>query len=789
MAKIAWRFTIPRVSRRAWSSLLVLPVAGAIALTGCRADAPPPPATIESAAPEPAPPRDAAAPVEAPGRDLWFAQGPGRSAIVARERRDHDEAVRLLDELLADASASDGDRAAAEYLRALEDLAAERYQAAAERLARVRAAKALAPIEPRIRLEEAQAWLDASDPARALELVKGLPIDGPRGDDVLILRADARARTDDLEGAVADYDAFLARSKGRRKHEVRAKLAKVVEPSDPARARSLYEALLLEVPLSDFGKEAAERIDDVRKAAGRKAMGKNSPRFGVSYALALVEAHLAHRAYAKTVKQADRFLRRKGLSADQRCRALYAKGSAIFKQRERAKARPSFDRCAKACGKAGAGGERLEVKCRYQGARGLYAEGKYATAAKAFQKLAKDHDTSSYVDDALVLAGEAYLEAKDPKRAEKAYLDAAGKGGDMADEARRRLLVSQFGRGDLKAATKTIEAGLASGGLAPVERARMHYFKGRILDAQGDSKGARAAWTEVLRIAPLEYPGLLAFSRLAEAGDGALQAATAELLPPRTEAAKVLVLPKGVAVERARILARLGLGEATREELKNAEVKGWGALGLLDDAGLYPEVQRMLTTVPRSFRAEPPAGPNERLWTIAHPRPFTELIDAREAEHGVPPLLTYAIMQTESRFDPGAISWAGARGLVQLMPSTAERVAKGAGIDISDKQRLHDPSTNLALGTRLLAELVDKYGGGTGAVALAIPSYNAGPGAVKRWLAEAQGQDLDLFIERIPYDETRKYTMRVLGRWLAYRVVYGSGPLEGRVPVLPRALP
>src|SRR5690606_7774557 len=135
-----------------------------------------------------------------------------------------------------------------------------------------------------------------------------------------------------------------------------------------------------------------------------------------------------------------------------------------------------------------------------------------------------------------------------------------------------------------------------------------------------------------------------------------------------------------------------------------------------------------------------------------------------------------------SRFDPGVTSWAGAKGLVQLMPATAKGLAAEAGVEISD---LHDPVQNLALGMRYLGRLAARYGGDDGAVPLAAASYNAGAGAVDRWLTERGEWDLDLFIEAIPYDETRNYTQSVLGRWHAYRWLYGAGDPSDRIPLLP----
>ncbi|MCA9634754.1 MAG: lytic transglycosylase domain-containing protein [Myxococcales bacterium] len=182
-------------------------------------------------------------------------------------------------------------------------------------------------------------------------------------------------------------------------------------------------------------------------------------------------------------------------------------------------------------------------------------------------------------------------------------------------------------------------------------------------------------------------------------------------------------------------------------------------------------------------------GDLRRLWELAHPLAFEEVIRGGEETHKVPHLLTFAIMQTESRFDPGATSWAGARGLIQMMPGTAKDVAQKAGISGYSPDRLYDPAFNLDLGMRYLGRLVDRFGGNDQVVPLAIPSYNAGPGAVERWLAKQGGWDFDLFIESIPFDETRKYTQSVMERWMVYRWVYGQEKASERVPYVPLQIP
>ena len=151
------------------------------------------------------------------------------------------------------------------------------------------------------------------------------------------------------------------------------------------------------------------------------------------------------------------------------------------------------------------------------------------------------------------------------------------------------------------------------------------------------------------------------------------------------------------------------------------------------------------------------------------------------------------IMQTESRFEPTAVSWAGARGLVQLMPATAEETARREKVKY-ERSRLFEPAYNLRLGQAYLSRLLGRWDRPTqglrdGVPALAVPSYNAGPGAVDRWLKERGDWDLDLWVEAIPYDETRHYVQTVLGRWWAYRWIYGEGDPAERAPYLPLKIP
>jgi soluble lytic murein transglycosylase len=129
-------------------------------------------------------------------------------------------------------------------------------------------------------------------------------------------------------------------------------------------------------------------------------------------------------------------------------------------------------------------------------------------------------------------------------------------------------------------------------------------------------------------------------------------------------------------------------------------------------------------------------------------------------------------MREESRFDPAALSSCGAIGLTQLMPRTAQKVARELRLGRVTPAALRSPRLNIRLGAAYLGELL---AGLDGSRVLAVAAYNAGPDAVSRWLRARADAELDEWVEAIPAAETRDYVKRVLGSWAAYRLVYGGG--------------
>ncbi|MDB5987502.1 MAG: soluble lytic murein transglycosylase [Nevskia sp.] len=171
-------------------------------------------------------------------------------------------------------------------------------------------------------------------------------------------------------------------------------------------------------------------------------------------------------------------------------------------------------------------------------------------------------------------------------------------------------------------------------------------------------------------------------------------------------------------------------------------------------------------------------------YALLYPRPFDVQVHAAAVLASLPDDFIYAILRQESLYDASAVSRAGALGLLQLVPDTARATARRWQQPPPTRDALFDPSVNLNIGSAELRDRLNQFGG---ELPVAIASYNAGPNAAARWLPPTP-MDTDIWIENIPYNETRTYVQRVL--W--HRLVFGwrhSGepqdPKDWLLPVTP----
>jgi soluble lytic murein transglycosylase len=160
------------------------------------------------------------------------------------------------------------------------------------------------------------------------------------------------------------------------------------------------------------------------------------------------------------------------------------------------------------------------------------------------------------------------------------------------------------------------------------------------------------------------------------------------------------------------------------------------------------------------------------VWRILFPLRYDAELRLSAQREGVDPALVAALILQESSFDPAALSRAGARGLMQVMPGTGRRIARDKGQRFR-RAALHDPETSLDFGTHYLRQMSERF---SGAVEKVLAAYNAGPERVEAWTALRGELPPEDFIESIPFSETRGYVTLVLANREQYRRLYGLRP-------------
>jgi soluble lytic murein transglycosylase-like protein len=153
---------------------------------------------------------------------------------------------------------------------------------------------------------------------------------------------------------------------------------------------------------------------------------------------------------------------------------------------------------------------------------------------------------------------------------------------------------------------------------------------------------------------------------------------------------------------------------------------------------------------------------------ILYPRAFASLIEALSSSSNLPAAFLYGMIREESFFDPDIVSSAGAIGLAQLMPSTAADVSKRLRMAEPD---LTDPQVNLTLGGAHLLGLLDRVG----SLPTALLAYNAGLSRFRSWDRQSGGLGLDLFVESVPYEESRQYVRKIMVSTVVYAFLYSGG--------------
>ncbi len=472
------------------------------------------------------------------------------------------------------------------------------------------------------------------------------------------------------------------------------------------------------------------------------------------------------------------------LTSTERCQAHFRRARSHVRLRQPAVSDPIYRRIVEECTDDET--ETLRVRSLYAVGNRQYQTGRLDESERFFTTLFQEYPYRTHADDALFFLARIARRRGDTERERELLYQALTEypNEDMVHEMAWEVFEPLFRDGEYQEFIDQVTA------LPLPPRDREYFSQGRLEYFVGAAHARLDQTPEALRywqLAWVKYPfsfyGYLAHLRIREAGES-----PQSLRRPSDERVS-LWLDDDFLTTGAGVLAMAGdfQGACDVESARLRTTESitasdrWRQALLCHHAERYPVSHNIAR---RQIPGRPWAFPlSDRMvrWQIAWPDPFgLQLAQAVEA-HGpdseelrVLPALASAIMREESSFIEDIVSWAGAVGLMQLMPATARGHSDVVNVEVTP-ETLKRAEVNLPIGVDHIAHLSRRFDGHP---VLMTAAYNAGGGRVVSWLRRQPADEIALFVEDIPFLETRNYTKRVIGSYGAYQILYSDGDVE-----------
>lgn len=533
------------------------------------------------------------------------------------------------------------------------------------------------------------------------------------------------------------------------RHEALFELAEIDASSGNLRAAlDQFLAVRNAEPGATLGNRARNRMEELRRA--NPALQPSRPELEEELRLLVRE-----RAFAEAVETANRLLAiapPAGRAEFLRLRATAEQGmgnweTAVATLREVVRSYPDSP---------------WTPECFFQSARLLWNHDRNTEAEEAFRDFRRRYPKDRNAAEALYAVARIEQSSGRYEHAIATYgkVARAYPRGRLAFESRWRVGWIRYQQEQWRAAGEEFRR-LASSEPSG-KRFEALYWQARSLEKAGRATAATKLYRQILEDSPASYYAALAERRL-----GVSNGATAIVEPVAPLA--IGAAPEGVADDyhlvRARELQQIGLNPMAVKELHAFE-----AANFRD-----PPMTRFLLSAYRAadgyrdlvrLRRKKETSDPQTLYPLA----YWPLVTRTTSGTAVDPLLVLSVMRQESMFDPEARSGANAIGLMQLIPSTASRMAAELNRSVATED-LYEPEVNISLGVAYLARLQGLYRGEPIRV---LAAYNAGEDAVAKWDRARPAGDVDEWVENITYRETRDYVKRVLANQRKYRGIYGG---------------
>lgn len=553
---------------------------------------------------------------------------------------------------------------------------------------------------------------------------------------------DAAAAATEFAAVIAAGDSSLDRT-GLARSLARAQAATNRSDEAAATLRSAFlaapahpEADALLAELARLDPSRAERSFAERVAVAAEAVGA--------------------RAYDRALAELDGA---RPANESERATLAHARGAALFAKRDYAAAIVAFDEAVRR-------GAATAIDDAYSAARAANRLGDDRDAKARFEAFLEAHPDDRRQDELRLTLATIALDRGD-RSAMSRLARRSASSRTIRARAAFALALAELAAGDRSAARDSL--GIA----CPVLRDDADQLACRYLGALAAAE-ASATITGLEALAREQthaFYGLAARMRLASLGrEFAPEPRPRVALPPA---------PAGLP-EEVVFLAALGLLEdaaaaLAAHEREPAFTSPEGRLGLVAAYAAFQDFGRSFR-VSRQLSGGLPAGLAD---SAQHPEAHAETVTPLASALGVDRFYVYGTMRQESGFRADAVSRVGALGILQMMPATAARAARSAGAPEPDATALFDPGTSIRLAMVEMQELGARYGG---CLPLVAAGYNAGTAKVDAWRRTRSRWPIDLFLQAIPFDETRGYVRRVVGHTARYHA------LDGRPGVGPELL-
>lgn len=288
------------------------------------------------------------------------------------------------------------------------------------------------------------------------------------------------------------------------------------------------------------------------------------------------------------------------------------------------------------------------------------------------------------------------------------------------------------------------------------DRERFLYWYARASGRAGDKPGALFALGELAESEEITYYSALAKMRLGE-----------KMLPSPPPAAAWSGNPfgKSPALRKFLFFSKAGIYDLALREAELLRPQAKTVAQRLYLSSLYMQARDYKTSISLANRVRSPEA-----LRFSFPKGFEEQVRLSSRKYALDEFLVYSLIREESHFDKKAVSVSDARGLMQLLPSTALETASKADLVNFQVSQLFSPDINLDLGCYYLSWLLEIFEGN---FAISLAGYNGGPTSAKRWYEKNGELDIDEFIEEIPFEQSRNYVKKIIRSYAAYEAVYG----------------